>query len=553
MTKFLHFWLFHYIILHPMIENLNPFYVDALWLSIAFVCGLLAKRIGLPPLVGFLVGGFLINFIGYNEGKLNSTIDAMADVGVMLLLFTIGLKLKVKSLIRPEIWGTATLHMLFTVAVFSLLMLSFSYTGLSLFTELDVTAKLMISFALSFSSTVFVVKTLEERGEMDSYHGKMAIGILIIQDIFAVLFIAFSSGQSPSYWALLLPIWLWILKIILSKLLNLLEQGEMIPVFGFFATFIAGAFTFSLVGMKPDLGALIIGMLLVNHPQANQLYDRMTEYKDFFLIAFFINVGLVGLPSLHTFISALVLLPLILFKGGLFTIILSRFAIKPRTAYLTSLSLSNFSEFGLIVGVVGLQMGLITNEWLVAMALVMSFSFIMASPFNAIAHRLFDKYKHWILKLNKQENCQDSEPKSFGDAKYVVVGMGTIGKPTYERLNEKYPGKVIGLDYDYDKIEMMKQMQLNVQWADTTDSELWDYLNITQIKAVFLTMTDFTSNIHTLEQIQRIQNRQFKIFAIAHYPNQIEKYQTHHADFVFDYKDNLGRDFVENALIEVKL
>jgi glutathione-regulated potassium-efflux system ancillary protein KefC len=179
-------------------EITNPFYVDALWLSVAFVCGLLAKRVGLPPLVGFLIGGFLINFIGYSEGKLNDTINAMADIGVMLLLFTIGLKLKVKSLIKPEIWGTATLHMLVTVFVFSLLIIALGYTGLSLFTELDLPAKLMISFALSFSSTVFVVKTLESRGELDSYHGKMAIGILIIQDIFAVLFIVVSSGELPS-------------------------------------------------------------------------------------------------------------------------------------------------------------------------------------------------------------------------------------------------------------------------------------------------------------------------------------------------------------------
>jgi glutathione-regulated potassium-efflux system ancillary protein KefC len=183
-----------------------------------------------------------------------------------------------------------------------------------------------------------------------------------------------------------LPAALWLLKLILSKLLDMLEQGEMIPVFGFFATFIAGALSFSLVGLKPDLGALIIGMLLVNHPKAEALYDRMIEYKDFFLIAFFINVGLVGLPATNTFIVALILLPLVLFKGALFTFILSRFAIKPRTAYLSSLSLSNYSEFGLIVGVVALQMGYISSEWLVAMALLMSLSFITAAPFNVIAH-----------------------------------------------------------------------------------------------------------------------------------------------------------------------
>ncbi len=93
----------------------EPLYIDAIWLSLAFVCGLLVRKIGLPPLIGFLVTGLLINFSGLTDGHISDVLQGLADLGVMLLLFTIGLKIKIKTLIKPEIWSTASLHMLITV------------------------------------------------------------------------------------------------------------------------------------------------------------------------------------------------------------------------------------------------------------------------------------------------------------------------------------------------------------------------------------------------------------------------------------------------------
>lgn len=115
----------------------NPFYIDAIWLSAAFLCGVFAKRIGLPPLVGFLAAGFLINFSGLQEGNLNSAVEIMADIGVLILLFTIGLKLKLKELFRPEIWVSASLHMVLTILALSSVLMLLTYFGLSIFSDLS--------------------------------------------------------------------------------------------------------------------------------------------------------------------------------------------------------------------------------------------------------------------------------------------------------------------------------------------------------------------------------------------------------------------------------
>lgn len=131
------------------------------------------------------MAGFILNLAGYKSTELLETI---ASLGVTLLLFSIGLKLKISNLIKPQVWAPATLHIILSSALFSGFMLLLGVFALPLFVDLSWQSALLVGFALSFSSTVFAVKVLEERGEMASLHGKIAIGILVMQDIFAVIF-----------------------------------------------------------------------------------------------------------------------------------------------------------------------------------------------------------------------------------------------------------------------------------------------------------------------------------------------------------------------------
>ena len=143
-----------------------------------------------------------------------------------------------------------------------------------------------IGFAVSFSSTVCAVKMLEERGELRSSHGQVAIGILIIQDIAAVLFVVLTADTSPSWWALLLFA-LPLTKPILKRLVDRCGHGEILTLAGFFLAFSAGEL-FALVGLKPYLGALVVGMLLSNHAKASELANTLLGFKDIFLIGFLV-------------------------------------------------------------------------------------------------------------------------------------------------------------------------------------------------------------------------------------------------------------------------
>ena len=531
---------------------MDPVYIDAIWLGVAFASGILMKQLGLPTLVGFLLAGFFLNYADIIEGNLKQVLDTIANLGITLLLFTIGLKIKFKSLLKKEVLLTASSHMTITILGFSGLIFLMSYTGMAFFANMSFESSLVVGFALSFSSTVFLVKIFEERGELNAAHGKIAIGILIIQDIFAVIFISATNDVLPSIWVFLLPAYLYLIRFLINPLLSKAGHGELLTVFGFVAPFVLGSLAFYSVNLKPDLGALILGMLLVNHPKNHELYERMMNYKDFFLIAFFISIGLAGKPTLSMMLIALGLLIFAFLKGYLFMLILARFNLRARTNFLASLSLSNYSEFGLIVAAVGLNKGLISEDWLLIIALVMSLSFIISSPLNAKSYELFDRFKDRIVKLNRTSKEIDCQPIIMKDSEYLIIGIGSIGQSALKEFESKYPKKVLGVDYSTETIERLNDEGFNLVWGDTTDREFWEDRDFSNIKMVVLSMSDYASNYNTLKVINKINKRPFKIAAICHYDDEKQKYLDLSVDYVYYYKSSLGEDLAQHAIQELQ-
>ena len=264
---------------------------DISWVLFALGFGLLATYISLPPMVGYLVAGFVLSTIDVQSGD---TLSAVAEIGIIILLFSIGLKLNLKDLLRAEIWAVSIIHLLITSLVFGLLIFVMSFSGLQEFVGLSMSESALIAFALSFSSTVFAVKVLDEKGEMSSLHGKIAIGILIMQDLFAVIFLTASSGKVPSYWSLLLLL-LIPLRPLLIKLLCRAGHGELLVLSGM-SLALGGAALFDFAGVKADLGALLMGVLLAGNEKSEELAKSLLTFKEIFLVAFFLAIGFNGVP-----------------------------------------------------------------------------------------------------------------------------------------------------------------------------------------------------------------------------------------------------------------
>ena len=199
---------------------------DVAWLAVAFVLGLASKSVGLPPLVGFLATGFVLNVYGFAGGEV---LQKLSDLGITLLLFIVGLKLNLRSLARPQVWAVTGLHTTAVVLLFATAIHFLVILGAPFLADLTLPQTLLIAFALSFSSTVFVVKVLDEKEESGSLHGQIAIGILIVQDLAAVAFLALAGGKPPTLWALAILLVIP-LRPLLIGLLQRVGHGDPGPV-----------------------------------------------------------------------------------------------------------------------------------------------------------------------------------------------------------------------------------------------------------------------------------------------------------------------------------
>ena len=528
--------------MESLISSLD--YNDPLWIAIALLLGLGAKQLDLPPLVGFLVAGFLLNLMGAEGG---AVLNEIANLGVTLLLFSIGLKLNIAQLFRTEVWGVASTHMLIIVLLNTLLMLGLAQLSLPLFTGIDLATAAMIGFALSFSSTVFAVKVLEEKGDMASRHGRLAIGILVMQDIAAVVFLAISTGKLPTPWAigllLLIP-----LRPVFFSLMKRAGHGELLILLGFLLA-LGGAALFEAVGIKGDLGALLFGLLLSGHPQADELGKTLLGFKELFLIGFFLAIGLTGLPDLQILLAALVLLAILPFKSALYFWLATRFRVRARTATLTSLHLSNYSEFGLIVSALAVANGWLADDWLVLIAVALSFSFIIGAPFNQHADTLYAKYHDFLGRFETEQRLSDDHPVNLSGAGVLILGMGRVGSGAYDHLESLCGESLIGVDFDAETVSRQQQAGRRVLRGDATDPDFINSFDKVSagINLVLVTMPNHTANLAVVEQLQA---HGFKghIAATAKYADELDDFAALGIDTAYNIYAEAGSGFAEHVL-----
>ncbi|KZZ35058.1 cation:proton antiporter, partial [Oleiphilus sp. HI0086] len=348
--------------------------MSIIWILVAFIFGFIAKQITLPPLVGYLIAGFLLHASGVTP---EPTLEMLADLGITLMLFTIGLKIDFRQLMRPQLWSGTFIHMSgWMILLLPLIILCTTTLSHSLF-DLSLSQSAIIAFAFSFSSTVCVIKILEDNAELKSKHGDLAVGVLIWQDIAAVLFLFFATGKSPSLWAFSL-LGLWFLRPLLKRMMASSGHGELIPLYGFLLA-LGGPELFELVDMKGDLGALVMGMLLAGLPKSNELYKSLMSFKDLFLICFFLSIGFTALPTLEMWLVALGLTILLPIKLLLFFFVFNAVGLRLRTSFLSALLLANYSEFGLIVASLSVDQNWLSHEWLVIIALSTTHSMVFSS------------------------------------------------------------------------------------------------------------------------------------------------------------------------------
>lgn len=520
----------------------NVAIMEYIFLLFAFICGLGVKLIGIPPLVGYLAAGFLLHALGYSS---TPTITTLADLGITIMLFTIGLKLNIKDLSKREVWFGSIAHTVLWVAVIAALLILFGSLAAAGFGGLDWQSAALIAFALSFSSTVCVVKVLEEAGESKTRHGKLAIGVLVMQDIFAVVFLVVATGKIPSMYAPLLLLIIPALPL-LNRIINQSGHGELLPLTGFIFA-LGGYHLFELVQIKGDLGALIFGLLFAKHAKATEMAKSLLAFKDLFLIGFFLSIGLTALPNLEMLGMALLITLLLPIKMALFFWLFTRMSLRGRTAYLGGLVLSNYSEFGLIVGALSVSLGMLGDNWLVVLAISTSLSFVLTSIVYRYSHSIYQRIKDTVKRFEREKRLKEDIYPVIADAKILVVGLGRVGIGAFTSLNKLMEHHVWGMDADRVKIQKMRNDGMNVITGDGEDVDLWENLDIRHVELVLLALPSIEDAMNISKQLKNA-GYQGKIAAIARYEDEVEALLNHGVDKVFNFFTEAGLGFAEESL-----
>jgi hypothetical protein len=325
-------------------------------------------------------------------------------------------------------------------------------------------------------------------------------------------------------------------------------HGELLLLFGLFAALVAGAGGFELVGLKADLGALIIGVMLAGHEKSSELAKTLMGFKDLLLVGFFLTIGLAGAPNLAAIGVAALLVAVTPLKVALFYLLLTRFKLRARSSLLGSLSLANYSEFGLIVAAVGASQGWLGTEWLVIIALALSATFVIASPLNTAADALYVRYREKLCRFETDARHPDDQPIDPSGATIGVFGMGRIGTMAYDFLHDKYGETVIGVDFDKQKVCEHSEAVRRVVYGDPTDPDFWSRVirPETEARMVLLTMPKHQANLAAVRHLVDV-GFPGRITAIAQYDDQVEELREAGAHAAFNIYNEAGLGFAEHA------
>ena len=460
------------------------------WMTGAICFGIIFKILSLPILIGFIVAGYLLN-VADLSGNIK-LLDVPAEVGVELLLFSLGLKIKPSYFLNKGLIAVFFIHTIILSAIYFI------------FLDLNISAetKFFLSISLIFSSTIIASKSLESRKELNTFHGRLSIMILIFQDILAliILFKTNSNGLSfNSLYLLILPLAIPVIKFLLSHVSTSKELELMTVIF--IALFLGGEL-FKAAGFTGEIGALFIGIMLSNYKNAERLAESIWSIREILLVAFFLSLGMKLTFNLEIFILAIFILSLLVTKSLGLYLLLIFFKLRAYTSFLIVITLCTYSEFALIIASRWFDLNVVNESIMSSLTLAVCLSLALGSILNKHVHEIFVYFESVLIKIERQVHHPDEEPHTCGEAQVMILGMGRIGNAIFEDLS-KNKIRVVGFDADTDLVKTQLINGKRVTFADAEDPGFWSKLRFGKLEAIILALPEFHSQVWSIEQARK--------------------------------------------------
>lgn len=496
----------------------SVFYQMAAILIFAGAVGFLAIKLHQPLIVAFIAVGILSgpDLIGLVAEE-TDIINTLATLGISLLLFMVGLKLDL-NLVRTlggVALATGLGQVTFTAVFGYLICLGFG---------LDPVTALYVSIALTFSSTIIIVKLLSDKREIDSLHGRIALGFLIVQDIFVVLCMVLLSafgvgaeenGAESSLWtailgvlfkgtvmmALLAAFIIWVA----TPLMNLVARSPELMVkfaVGWAAAFAAVA---DIMGFSIELGGLLAGVALASTPFRDVISSRLSSLRDFMLLFFFIalgtkiNLDVLGaqvVPSLVLSVFVLVGNPLIVMG------IMGFMGYRKRTGFLAGLTVAQISEFSLIFMAMGITLGHVSEDMLGMVTLVGLITISLSTYMITYSQHLYGLCEPFLGIFERKTPHRERGESTFKRGRtydVILFGLGRYGSEIASDILDE-GGTVLGLDFDPQAVRQAKQREtrkgFDVAYGDVTDSDFANHLPLDKARWVVCAVPHHGNMLH---------------------------------------------------------
>lgn len=478
----------------------NPFYEFAFILFFAALLGGIGQLMKQPLIVMFIALGVLVGPSVLDIVSSEEHIHLLAEIGITILLFIVGLKLDLRIIrsVGKIALMTGLGQVLFTSLIGYFIGIALHFSPLHSF---------YIAVALTFSSTIIIVKLLSDKKEIDSLHGQIAIGFLIVQDIVVILVMIVLSAMGKQgdnsfiqdilrtllSGGILLALALGAMKWVIPRLSYFLAKSpEMLTLFA-----IAWSLTLAalgdLMGFSGEVGAFLAGVSLASSRFKDLISSRLLSLRDFLLLFFFVNLGaninlsVIGdqVPAALTF-SFFVLIgnPLIVLA------IMGVLGYHKRTSFLAGLTVAQISEFSLIFAGLGLAVGHINEEVLGLITLVGLITIGLSTYLILYSHQIYEllspalsifQRKH----INRELNLHLDQKEQFD---VVIFGLGRFGG-TIAHLIDKNPAiSYIGIDFDPQVVKIGQEMGKNVIYGDVTDPEIFEQAPVLASKCIISTI-----------------------------------------------------------------
>jgi len=474
-------------------------------LLLAAAIGAVALHLRQPLIIGFIAVGVLVGPSGFGLVGALEEVHLLGELGLALLLFVVGLKLDL-GLIRssgPVAFVAGTGQVVLTTILGYLMALALGFRSFAAF---------HMAIVLAFSSTIIVVKLLSDRREADSLHGRIAVGILIVQDIFVVGTMILLAGvgaggaDDTPLWGLLRVIVRGgallaalgaLMYWVLPRLLSLLARSmELLVLFGI-AWALGLASLSDTLGLSKEVGSFLAGVSLASTDYREALGARLVGLRDFLLLFFFVDLGIsLDLKAIGSGLEAAVLLSIFVL-GIKPLIVMGIMGYRKRTGLLVGLSLAQISEFSLILTAMGLKMGYISSSDSGMITLVGLITIALSSYFILYSHELYNHLAPYLplfeRKIPRQEHIDDSRALAARQAEIILFGLGRYGSAlAHDLLKENRT--VLGVDFDPEAVRRWNHRGWMAWFGDAEDYEFPSMLGLSQARWVISSIPDISIN-----------------------------------------------------------